>query len=304
MRKLHLVLVSALAFAACGESTTAPVAEDTQLSTAVTDSEAPPTGMSSSLFLPPAARAVTSLPGDPAGLAQRIREKAGLQWVWASPCGGACSQVITPIPFGFRYATAEELPLRPTLAEWGNDPAQYCSAIYFDPRFNHCDSGDYSRGFVTSIPNGTNWETVLVRVAVIDTDGDGVPDDEDAFPNDPTEWADSDGDGRGDNSDAFPNDPNEQDDSDGDGVGDNGDPFPNSVIGGTLSFGTCDSGVDNQSLGDGSTFADHLGAARDEARNHGQFVSAVTGISNEWKKAGLISGRDHGKITSCAARSK
>ena len=40
-----------------------------------------------------------------------------------------------------------------------------------------------------------------------DTDGDGVPDDEDAFPNDPTEWADSDGDGVGDNSDAFPNDP-------------------------------------------------------------------------------------------------
>jgi YVTN family beta-propeller protein len=41
----------------------------------------------------------------------------------------------------------------------------------------------------------------------VDTDGDGVPDDQDAFPNDPTEWADSDGDGHGDNSDAFPNDP-------------------------------------------------------------------------------------------------
>jgi len=41
----------------------------------------------------------------------------------------------------------------------------------------------------------------------VDTDGDGYPDDVDAFPNDPTEWADSDGDGHGDNSDAFPNDP-------------------------------------------------------------------------------------------------
>jgi YVTN family beta-propeller protein len=40
-----------------------------------------------------------------------------------------------------------------------------------------------------------------------DRDGDGVPDDLDAFPDDPTEWADSDGDGHGDNSDAFPNDP-------------------------------------------------------------------------------------------------
>lgn len=34
-----------------------------------------------------------------------------------------------------------------------------------------------------------------------DTDGDGYPDSEDAFPLDPTEWADADGDGVGDNSD-------------------------------------------------------------------------------------------------------
>jgi YVTN family beta-propeller protein len=49
----------------------------------------------------------------------------------------------------------------------------------------------------------------LVQVATptLDSDGDGVPDVSDAFPNDPTEWADSDGDGHGDNSDVFPNDP-------------------------------------------------------------------------------------------------
>ncbi len=41
----------------------------------------------------------------------------------------------------------------------------------------------------------------------VDSDGDGVPDSEDAFPNDPTEWDDTDGDGHGDNSDAFPSDP-------------------------------------------------------------------------------------------------
>ncbi len=60
-----------------------------------------------------------------------------------------------------------------------------------------------------------------------DTDGDGVPDANDAFPNDPNEWADTDGDGVGDNADAFPNDPNETVDTDGDGIGDNSDPFPN-----------------------------------------------------------------------------
>ncbi len=61
----------------------------------------------------------------------------------------------------------------------------------------------------------------------IDSDGDGVGDNADAFPNNHEEWADSDGDGVGDNADAFPNDPTEWIDSDGDGVGDNADAFPN-----------------------------------------------------------------------------
>ncbi len=41
----------------------------------------------------------------------------------------------------------------------------------------------------------------IQAVGVQDTDGDGVPDDEDAFPNDPTEWDDTDGDGIGNNAD-------------------------------------------------------------------------------------------------------
>jgi hypothetical protein len=60
-----------------------------------------------------------------------------------------------------------------------------------------------------------------------DTDGDGILDDQDAFVNDPAEWADSDGDGVGDNGDAFPDDSTEWIDSDGDGIGDNNDAFPN-----------------------------------------------------------------------------
>lgn len=50
-----------------------------------------------------------------------------------------------------------------------------------------------------------------------DIDGDGVPDKEDAFPEDPTETADTDGDGTGNNSDT---------DDDGDGVADTDDAFP------------------------------------------------------------------------------
>lgn len=60
-----------------------------------------------------------------------------------------------------------------------------------------------------------------------DLDGDGHPNDSDAFPLNPTEWADSDGDGVGDNGDAFPNDASETKDTDGDGVGDNSDAYPN-----------------------------------------------------------------------------
>ncbi|MHC5067914.1 MAG: InlB B-repeat-containing protein, partial [Planctomycetota bacterium] len=72
-----------------------------------------------------------------------------------------------------------------------------------------------------------------------DSDGDGVPDESDAFPLDPGETIDSDGDGTGDNadldddgdgvpdeSDAFPLDPGETTDSDGDGTGDNADLIP------------------------------------------------------------------------------
>ncbi|TXR53811.1 GLUG motif-containing protein [Reinekea thalattae] len=60
-----------------------------------------------------------------------------------------------------------------------------------------------------------------------DTDGDGVSDNVDAFPNDPAETTDTDGDGVGDNADVFPNDPSETTDTDSDGVGDNADAFPN-----------------------------------------------------------------------------
>ena len=64
-----------------------------------------------------------------------------------------------------------------------------------------------------------------------DSDGDGIPDEEDFYPNDPTRntFIDSDGDGIDDRDDAFPNDPTRTTfiDSDGDGVDDRDDFFPN-----------------------------------------------------------------------------
>jgi len=53
-----------------------------------------------------------------------------------------------------------------------------------------------------------------------DTDGDGIPDVDDEFPNDPNEGSDTDGDGIGDNNDSAPNDPRNGRDTDGEEDGD------------------------------------------------------------------------------------
>jgi len=74
-------------------------------------------------------------------------------------------------------------------------------------------------------PN-TAGDSTIDRDGCPDADGDGYSDENDDFPNNPSEWQDTDGDGVGDNSDLFPNDSGEWLDSDGDGAGDNGDAFP------------------------------------------------------------------------------
>jgi len=76
-----------------------------------------------------------------------------------------------------------------------------------------------------------DWANAHLLAAILvdptlDTDGDGMPDINDAFPNDASETMDTDSDGVGDNADDFPNDDTETIDTDGDGVGDNADAFP------------------------------------------------------------------------------
>ena len=140
----------------------------------------------------------------------------------------------------------------------------------------------------------------------VDTDGDGVPDDEDAFPNDPNETVDTDGDGVGDNGDAFPNDPNESADSDGDGVGDNGDPYPNSDPSPTVIVGGTETGIENRVTSPGTTLSDLVNASADGclagARNHGAFVSCVGDALNDLRSQGVISGRERGAIQSSVAK--
>ncbi|MGB2425533.1 MAG: hypothetical protein ACPIBN_04780 [Candidatus Poseidoniaceae archaeon] len=49
--------------------------------------------------------------------------------------------------------------------------------------------------------------SVMITVPYLDSDGDGIPDEADAFPFDGSEWLDTDADGVGDNSDYAPYDP-------------------------------------------------------------------------------------------------
>lgn len=143
-------------------------------------------------------------------------------------------------------------------------------------------------------------------VVFTDTDGDGLSDVSETNihltdPNDP----DSDDDGVSDGAEvAAGTDPNSPPDSDGDGVADDDDAFDNSNMSATVMVGTCDTGVPNKHLGNGTWFNDLIAAAKASSSNHGQWVSAVAKLTGGWKKAGLITGRAEGAITSCVAKTK
>ena len=116
----------------------------------------------------------------------------------------------------------------------------------------------------------------------VDSDGDGVPDDEDAFPDDPTEWADT----------------------DGDGVGDNADLNDNSDLRDTVVVGGCDTGVLNLVDEEGLCIQDYINEIEAaEYRNHGQYVSTVSHFAEDLLDYGAITEDEADTIVSCAARS-
>jgi uncharacterized repeat protein (TIGR01451 family) len=129
-------------------------------------------------------------------------------------------------PIGVEIDTCRTIPLDNEATTDASNPGQ-------DP------VSDDSMATVSNDPvfTGDPDEDGVANYIDPDDDNDGIPDESDAFPSDPEEWADSDGDGVGDNGDAFPNDPTESSDSDGDGVGDNSDAFPNDALESTDSDG-------------------------------------------------------------------
>jgi hypothetical protein len=69
----------------------------------------------------------------------------------------------------------------------------------------------------------------------------------------------------------------------------------------TLKIGVCDTGVPSV-LRTGQMLHANVDACAAGAKNHGQFVSCMNKVTNDAKNRGLLSGTQHGAITSCTAR--
>jgi hypothetical protein len=126
-----------------------------------------------------------------------------------------------------------------------------------------------------------------------DADVDGIEDSSDNCKNtangDQANW---DGDSQGDACDL---------DDDNDGVADTADAFPHSSLSATVVIGGRDSGAPDAVRADGARFMDLLPAVQSAAKTHGDFVSGVTSLANDFMKAGLFTGAQKGAIVSAAA---
>lgn len=115
-----------------------------------------------------------------------------------------------------------------------------------------------------------------------DSDGDGVPDDVDAFPDDPTESADW----------------------DGDGVGDNADVYDDSDLRQTVAVADCETGVMNLVDDDGLSIQDYINNIDGgDHRNHGEYVSTIAHFVQNLLDIGVITQQEAAIMVSCAARS-
>tara|TARA_R110002073_G_scaffold293075_1_gene458503 strand:+ start:48487 stop:60300 length:11814 start_codon:yes stop_codon:yes gene_type:complete len=140
--------------------------------------------------------------------------------VSASPQGAACAASDAQLCYDYEEGTSVEITAQPIFG--------YRVSFWSD---QSCGSSETCRVLVED----DTQLTVIFSPA--DTDGDGVVDVDDAFPNDPSEWTDADTDGVGDNADLCPETPAGEAvdlegcpvppvDSDGDSVDDSLDQCP------------------------------------------------------------------------------
>ena len=92
-------------------------------------------------------------------------------------------------------------------------------------------------------------------------------------------------------------------DSDGDGFVDDCDACLDSDLGESIVLGECTTGVPNQLPDDGCTMMDVLTECSVGAHSHGELTACVARHANEWRRQGLLSGKNVGRIVHCAGSS-
>jgi hypothetical protein len=91
-------------------------------------------------------------------------------------------------------------------------------------------------------------------------------------------------------------------DADADGVVDDEDCNQNSDTSPTIIIGGIDTGVSNTLFPTGCTMSDLLSLLKDPARNHGDYVSAVAHLTNQWVSEGLLTGTQKGAIQNASGK--
>lgn len=91
--------------------------------------------------------------------ASAIVTNAGLEWVWANPCGGTpdseCGggQLGVSLHDGFGFASAAQWGTWGSLAAFqGSWGGVTCAAPQFSLSFDHCDTGDMLDGYIWGSP--------------------------------------------------------------------------------------------------------------------------------------------------------
>jgi hypothetical protein len=137
-------------------------------------------------------------------------------------------------------------------------------------------------------------QVVAIMNQSLDSDLDGVLDDLDNCPGTPNaDQADADGDGIGDVCDP---------DIDGDGIVNDDDLFPESDLSPSVIIGGVDLGIDNVLVDDGATMLDLISFVIAISSDHDELQSGISELTNEWKTAGLITGREKGLIQRTTAK--
>ncbi|MCH9002368.1 MAG: hypothetical protein IIC02_07320, partial [Planctomycetes bacterium] len=134
--------------------------------------------------------------------------------------------------------------------------------------------------------------------------GNGIPDECDIDCGPPGGACDLPGCGQSEdcNSDGEPDDC--EVDTDNDGVIDDCDACLDSDFAKLIVVGKCPTGVPNELLDDGCTMNDVLTECSLGAHSHGELTACVARQANEWRRQGLLSGKDVGRIAHCAGTSK